>query len=323
MPCYSPIRGWQAKRVNSSGKRSIVFSRHEGLVDREVQVPCGKCIGCRLERSRQWAVRCVHEASLYPENCFITLTFNDDHLDKSGSLVKRDFVLFMKNLRKMFGPGIRFFHCGEYGEGLGRPHHHACIFNFDFPDKVLWSVRDGVRLYTSGCLEALWSDPETGSCKGFCTVGEVTFESAAYVARYVMKKVTGELAPSHYGGKVPEYVTMSRRPGIAAGWVKKYALSDCYNTDFLVMNGHKCKPPKFYDRCYEDMTGVEVLPSKFEAKYFGKGIDKRSKVWKGISRKRKEFGAASPDNTLARLAVREKLKQRQVDRLKRSVEHEA
>ena len=119
-------------------------------------MPCGQCIGCRLERSRQWAIRCVHEASLWPDNCFVTLTFDDDNIISSGSLVKADFQKFMKRLRKRFGKGVRYFHCGEYGDLLGRPHHHACLFNFSFPDRYLWSSSGGVNLYRSPTLEELW-----------------------------------------------------------------------------------------------------------------------------------------------------------------------
>ena len=143
MPCFHPLTGYLARDANASGKRSIVFDPKLALgVDVKRQVPCGRCIGCRLERSRQWAMRCVHEASLYKNNCFITLTFNDYYLPKDGSLHVEHFQKFMKRLRKRFGSGVRYFQCGEYGELLRRPHYHACLFNFDFPDRVLWSIRN-------------------------------------------------------------------------------------------------------------------------------------------------------------------------------------
>ena len=152
MVCYHPITAWRSlEGRGANGKWPLVFNKRDGYCDLEVQVPCGQCVGCRLERSRQWAIRCVHEASLHSRNCFITLTYDDAHLP-GISLVPRDYVLFMKRLRKMFGAGIRFFHCGEYGSINFRPHHHAIIFNFDFEDKVLWSVRSGVRLYRSAAL---------------------------------------------------------------------------------------------------------------------------------------------------------------------------
>jgi len=253
MPCFHPINAWRSKTVNASGKRGITFNRSDALVDLELKIPCGQCVGCRLERSRQWAIRCVHEASLYQKNCFITLTFNNENLPKNSSLNVRHFQLFMKRLRKKYGAKIRFFHCGEYGENFGRPHYHACIFNFDFPDKELFrNVRD-TKLYISQSLQELWPF-------GFSTIGDVTFESAAYVARYIMKKITGEKAESHYNpydpetGEVftrkPEYITMSRRPGIASGWLEKYA-DDVIHHDFCVINDKKVRPPKYYDKIFE------------------------------------------------------------------------
>jgi len=244
MPCYKPLKGWYAKKRNPTGKRSIVFKRTEGHYDRPITIPCGQCVGCRLERSRQWAIRCVHEASLYENNCFITLTYNEENLNDKSTLVKADFQKFMKRLRKKYGNNIRFFHCGEYGEKNQRPHYHACLFNFDFQDKELWSIRDNVKLYRSQTLQELWPF-------GFSTIGEVTFESAAYVARYIMKKINGDKAKEHYQGKQPEYTTMSRRPGIGKEWLNKYS-SDVYPNDKIVVrNDLICKPPKYYDQQFE------------------------------------------------------------------------
>ena len=118
MPCYSPIKGYRSKVLSPNGKRTIVFKPNLGFVDLPVLVPCGQCCGCRLERSRQWAIRCTHEASLHENNCFITLTFNDDNLPSDKSLDVRHFQLFMKRLRKQFGSNIRYYHCGEYGENF-------------------------------------------------------------------------------------------------------------------------------------------------------------------------------------------------------------
>ncbi|QXP08192.1 MAG: replication initiator protein [Arizlama microvirus] len=254
MPCYHPLKGYYGRKTNpETGKRAIVFSAREGYYDAPVALPCGRCIGCRLERSRQWATRCVHEASLYPQNCFLTLTFREacpidgTKTDPTQSLHKHHFQRFMKRVRKhFFGNSkgtIRYFHCGEYGETLGRPHHHACLFNIDFPDKTLWSIRDGVRLYESKTLEKLWPH---GSCK----IGDVTFDSAAYVARYVVKKITGAPAKDHYKGKLPEYCTMSRRPGLGKTWIEKYT-DDVFPKDFIVIRGKKSKVPKYYSRSYE------------------------------------------------------------------------
>lgn len=192
-------------------------------------------------------MRCVHEAELHKQNCFITLTYNPENLPEDSSLSLEDFQLFMKRFRKKYSDvKIRFFHCGEYGAKNERPHDHAIIFGFDFPDKQLLKTVRGNPVYTSEILAGLWG-------KGFCTVGAVTFESAAYVARYVLKKVTGEMAEGYYDGRRPEYVTMSRREGIAADWYEKYK-TDVYpqsdadeKRDEVIIRGKPMKPPRFYD----------------------------------------------------------------------------
>jgi hypothetical protein len=274
MPCFHPMEAWRSKDVNPSGKRGLVFSPVNALQpDQPIKIPCGQCVGCRLERSRQWAVRCMHEASLHENNCFITLTFSSESLasrENPYTLDVRDYQLFMKRLRKRFGDGIRFFHCGEYGETYGRPHYHACIFGFDFPDKQLFRIVNGHRLYTSKALAELWPF-------GFSTIGDVTFESAAYVARYIMKKITGDNAELHYlkiddetgecWDRKPEYTTMSRRPGIGRDWYDKYR-DDVYPHDFVVVNGKKTRPPKYYDK----LEAVE-RPYDFEEVLYKRELD--------------------------------------------------
>jgi hypothetical protein len=190
----------------------------------------------------------VHESKLHEKNCFITLTYNEEH--RPRGLVKRDFQLFMKRLRKHYrGERIRFFHCGEYGDLLKRPHYHAILFGIDFDDRYPWRVCNGHTSYRSPTLEKLWT-------LGLSEIGNVTFESCAYVARYALKKITGSYANEHYADRLtgeilpPEYVTMSRRPGIAADWYKRFK-SDAYPSDFLIVRGAKVTPPKFYDRLLE------------------------------------------------------------------------
>lgn len=255
MPCYRPITGYRSRKVNpSTGKRSIVFNPREGFTHLHVTLPCGQCIGCRLEHSRQNAVRCTHEASLYEKNCFLTLTYADFHLPRYSLIQKEDPVRFMKRLRKRFGAGIRSFGCAEYGEKFGRPHYHICVFNHDFTDKQLHQVTPrGDKLYTSEQLSELWP-------YGYALIGELTFESAAYVSRYVTKKVTGALKEFHYEyiddhGEIlqrpPEQpVCVSRRPGIGKPWLDKFQ-TDVYPLDTVIMRGKKMRPPKYYDRRYE------------------------------------------------------------------------
>lgn len=259
MPCFHPRKGYRSKTVNPSGKRSITFNPKEAFHDLKIDLPCGQCHGCRLERSRQWAVRCVHESMLHAENCFITLTYDKEHLPKNGSLDVKHFQDFMKRLR-FHTPEkkVRFFHCGEYGEMTARPHYHALLFGLDLRNEgrkiggqwTRWPDRkvNGVQYYRSETLERLWT-------AGHSMVGELNFESAAYVARYILKKATGPLSKFFYqvedeetGEMVsvaPEYVTMSRRPGIAKTFYETHK-QQIFRQDYVVVRGQKMKPPKFY-----------------------------------------------------------------------------
>lgn len=315
MPCFSPLEAWRSHEKNpKTGKAIIIFGdsgRGRGYVP--ITVACGQCVGCRLEYSRQWAMRCLHEASIYEDNCFITLTFDDANLPSDGSLSVETFQLFMKRLRKKFEPRtVRFFHCGEYGETYGRPHYHAILFNLDFPDKEFYKMSGEHRIYTSEILSQLWPF-------GNSWIGSVTFESAAYVARYIMKKQsisekssdeakqkyfekytkivpeTGEIV----GTLKPEYTTMSRRPGIGKEWYNSFKF-DAYPSDFITVNGVKMKPPKYYDRQYEidDPQQLEIIK---------KARLKRAKQ-------------NSENNTRERLRVRERCKKAQIQTLKRNAE---
>lgn len=208
----------------------------------------------------------------------------------------------MKRLRKRFGPDIRFYHCGEYGEKFQRPHYHACLFNFDFPDRKLYKTNNDQNYYTSEILGALWP-------YGFSIVGDVTFESAAYVARYIMKKINGPPAENHYEvmdpetgellQRQPEYTTMSRRPGIGKAWLGKFR-TDIYPEDFVVIKGRKMKPPKYYDRQYEVDYPADYLTLR------GRRVRNAEKH--------------ADDNTPARLRVREKVQTAQTSTLKRGLE---
>lgn len=213
-------------------------------------------------------MRCVHEAQLHDENCFVTLTYNDKYLPKNGSLLKRDMELFFKRVRKHYlhppkfsskeeknlwyqAYGIRYYYCGEYGEKHERPHYHVCFFNFSFPDAKYWKTENGNKHYRSETLENLWSHGDDRDPIGHALIGPLTYHSAAYAARYVMKKITGKKAPDHYQGRLPEYTEMSNRPGIAKNWYEKYKNTDVFPRDYIELNGFKHKVPKYYSRNYE------------------------------------------------------------------------
>lgn len=345
MTCYYPIRAYiLSDQKTENGKAVIVFDLGSITGESEkIDLPCGRCIGCKLDKSRDWATRCIHEAQIQDQLCyynsFITLTFDDEH--NKITLVKDMFPKFIKRLRKWhskfrYNPlkgewyerpkdckphPIRYFQCGEYGEtcrecdkpvklcqcdvfkpGPGRPHHHACIFGWNWPDKVLTEVSEnGMCYYESEQLAKLWTF-------GRHIIGELTWESAAYVARYCCKKITGEAAEKHYqkldreSGEilqlVPEFVTMSRRPGIGQQWFEKYG-GTVHTNDSITHEGRSLKVPKYYDRKCEQ-ADKEVISRVKELR-----IERMSRH--------------ADDNTLLRLRSREKVKKRQCKILERNL----
>lgn len=295
MPCYHPLRAFK------TAAGDVVFSELRRFdVVAQLSLPCGQCVGCRLERSRQWAMRCMHEAAAFDFNAFVTLTYDDSSVPPGGSLRYRDFQLFMKRLRKAMGP-VRFYMGGEYGEQTFRPHYHACLFGANFPDKKVYKTSgSGAKIFTSPLLDQLWPH-------GLATFGNVTFESAAYVARYCMKKVTGKGSEDYYrrvdpeSGEifdlVPEFAKMSLKPGIGALWFDKFS-SDVYPHDFCVVRGKEVKPPKYYDRLF-----AKENPDEFEYIQFVRELDGRFRF---------------PDNTEERLAVKEQVALAGLSQFKRS-----
>lgn len=249
MGCDFPLKAFRSVEKSPAGKHLLTFNPLKAINSTSpMEIPCNNCMGCRLERSRQWAVRMMHEAKLYDENCFVTLTYDGQNVPQDNSLNLRHLQLFMKRLRKSLPQRLRFFACGEYGDQHGRPHYHAIIFNHQFPDLSLFTIQNNKRIYTSSILTNLWQ-------MGHCTTAAVEFESAAYVARYCTKKINGDLAASHYyrvspiDGQAysvkPEFAVMSRRPGLGAAWLEQFK-SDVYPSGFIVVNGVPQAPPRFY-----------------------------------------------------------------------------
>lgn len=242
-------------------------------------------------------MRCLHEAQMHPQNCFITLTYSDEHLPADYSVHKSVWQLFMKRLRKACGPSIRFYSCGEYGPENLRPHYHAILFNYDFADKVFHSKTPrGDNLYHSPNLEKIWG-------LGFVTLGDVTYQSAGYVAQYVMKKIAGENASRHYlrthpvSGLVvqvdPEFALQSRRPGIASTWFDKFK-NDVFPSDFLVADGQQRRVPAYYTKKLQEEELEQI---------------KRRRKKNSLPRR--------ADNTRERLRVREEVKLSKLKMLKR------
>jgi len=305
VPCFHPLTAYRSAVRGESGRYGITFNGSKGLIESSsFQVPCQKCKGCRVDRSREWAVRCSHEVQMAPRSCFLTLTYDDEHLPADYSIHVRTLQLFLKRLRDSIAPTkIRFFAAGEYGDKDDRPHYHALIFNYDFNDKIIFKKKPTL-LYTSQALSKLWT-------YGFSTIGTANYQSAAYCARYSIKKIGGDLAAHHYQRThpvtgiqtqvQPEFSTQSRRPGLGYSWFKKYK-SDVFPSDFLVVDGKKHPVPKYYLKLLEEEER------------------KRLKLNRGPHPKRiQQFRKRKAENKPDRLKVREEVFSAKIRQLKREL----
>lgn len=223
-----------------------------------IQVPCGQCIECRIQKSRHWALRCEHELLYHKTACFLTLTYNDENLVwgyQVPTLYPKHLEKFWKRLRKYFGvPGLRYYACGEYGDKRGRPHYHAILFGHDFiEDRQVQKECNGYRLYTSKILDKLWSH-------GQCIIGEVNFDAIAYCARYTLKKQTGRNSGVYKTlGIEPEFARMSRNPGIGSKFYEQYSV-DLFPHDYAVtMDGVKLSVPPYYNNKFK-----QTNPGQYE-----------------------------------------------------------
>lgn len=325
MSCHSPVP-YKVGGYNSiTGKfKNIVLPRTEAnLASTSLRFPCGKCLGCRIDSSRQKAIRIEHEVQTQREDgkgsCFITLTYAPEHVPTLGNtgvgtLVQQHWVDFIKRLRRRINnPSDRFFvskdlrikqvYCGEYGEtGTFRPHFHGILFGYDFPDKKFWEQRKGGNiLYRSEFLEELWP-------YGHSTIGTATWQSGAYVARYVMKKVTGDKAREHY--QVIDPVTgevFDRKPefnqignGIGLDWFNRYGVPDVFpRSEVITKAGKRMKPPRYYDSKYEAINPEDMARIKEE--------------------RMAAMAANRADNTEDRLVVKSKVLQAKLRMLKREL----
>lgn len=290
MSCYHPLKGFIVGRTDK-GKDKIKVTSYNvdhleynerlnswkevydekisygnSVLYNKFEIPCGHCIGCRLDKSRDWANRCLLEMQQYPSNFFVTLTYDNDHVPCSTgcdpdsgelfttfTLVKRDWQLFMKRLRKAYdvihpGEKLRFFMCGEYGENTFRPHYHAIIFNLELDDLVWYKFSEGYAYYHSEFMTKQWSD-DNNQPIGDLVVAPATWETAAYVARYVTKKLNGAAAAKYdILGIIPEFCLMSRRPGIAGDYVEKnmIGLMDFDKISVSTPYGGRSFPPPLY-----------------------------------------------------------------------------
>lgn len=258
MTCYRPVDAWQSVHT---GRLKFTPPDRNFQSWESLQVPCGKCIGCRITRAQQWGLRCQHEASMHDDNSFLTLTYREEDLPSNGSLVKSHLTLFWKRLRQHIARDlgqdkrIRYFASGEYGDLNNRPHYHACLFGHDFADKRQYKKsKSGNLIWSSETLNNLWQ-------LGDCTIGALTFESAQYVAQYCVKKLTGPKAKDHYGDREPEYGVMSQ--GIGRDWYAQH--SDNLRNDYIVSDNRKFQVPRYYDKLFE-ADGGDIQALKDERK---------------------------------------------------------
>lgn len=324
MPCFHPLQAWYGTELTAKGKRKLVFKVRSAAklpnvyryfpflnpkLEPDAKVPCGRCIGCRLEKARQWAMRAVLESHLYDHCYSLTLTYDDANLARycpDGGLHHEEFQKFMKRYRKMFGSEIRYFMCGEYGDRHGRPHFHAIIFNHKLPDLRFHKMSGAYPLYTSKALSRIWN-------RGYCAVGNMSFESAGYIARYHTKVHKGQhekmiggfcdIKTGEFHKKRQEYSQASRRPGLGGDWFKQFK-SDCYPKDFVTVRGIKMKPPKYFDYLYEKVDETALALVK--------------------ERRRKHVNNQSfiDDNTPERLAQREYVKYKEYERMVRNIDND-
>ena len=286
MPCYHPLIRYEDKTkyiTAADGHKyhpaqiNRPFDRKETL-EYTTQfhgaglIPCGKCIGCRLEYAKEWANRGYLESKLYDDNfCwFVTLTYDDNNLvtewkdEKegisnsavSGTLVPRHFTRFMHDLRQIMErrynrTGIRFMGCGEYGDEKERPHYHVILFNCYLPSDTFYEPRliNKEFYFRNTIIEEAWK-------KGISNISECTWNTINYTARYITKKVNGKESWKHYAEKgiYPEFMRVSRMPGIAKPYYDLHK-EDIYKTDSIWIKNKagivQCKPPKYFDYLYE------------------------------------------------------------------------
>ena len=283
MACSFPIKGYRT----ASGKVVFAELKKHGDQFMYTEVPCGQCARCRESQAQDWSLRCMQEAALHKHNCFVTLTYEDEHLPPRGQLRYKDFQLFIRYLRRYTGRRIRYFVAGEYGERNNRPHFHALLFDYDFPDKTPGRLlASGMQLYTSALASKCWRN------RGFVGIGSVTPASASYCVGYLFKRRTGAWAEEHYKrvddsgeySMVAEFASMSRKPGIGLDFAVKYA-ADIFPRGSCEFGGMTVPLPKYYVKKFK-----EAAPHMYEE-------------YKASQEARAE--ARSEDNTEERLIVKD------------------
>lgn len=288
MSCTRPLKAYQIG-LQPSGKPKYKICSYEsdyvfekngswfagsgpappGSVTESLTIPCGHCDSCRLDHARDWANRCMLELKYHDDAVFLTLTYDDVHVPRSAyadpetgeaiscyTLRKLDLQKFWKRLRKAYPENkLRYFACGEYGSNTFRPHYHAIVYGLHVDDLRLYKKNhQGDQLYTSAKLDRVWSDQS--GCIGKVVIGDVSWSSAAYVARYVLKKHYGQESVFYEDFNIePEFVVMSRRPGIGYQYLvdRREKIMYTNSIDIATESGGKhFPPPKYFDRLFEE-----------------------------------------------------------------------
>lgn len=237
MTCFHPITAYKSRAADLTlapqqyyKTKKILFRPIENR--EKIEIPCGHCLGCRLDHASMWATRITMEAKQWKKCCFVTLTYNNETKEdgspknlpiKNGkmTLKKKDLQDFLKRLRyyhegeeqwenpkngKIEKP-IRYFACGEYGDKNGRPHYHIALFNFEPKDLKLYRTnRHNNPIFKSKELKKIWG-------KGFIVVEELNFETASYIARYVQKKAGLKPQKRKYTGEFEQEWRTDERNG--------------------------------------------------------------------------------------------------------------
>ena len=257
MPCFKPTT---IRIKNDLGR------------EYDQKINCKNCIGCLTDNERMWTDRIVDEASLYDNNLFVTLSYDEEHLPDHESVNIRDGQLFMKKLRKKF-PGfkIRFLYKAEYGENTARAHYHYALFNTPKLTDMEYnrSNDNGDKLYTSKTIEDIWGN-------GFVLIGELNRTTAGYIARYIVKsdqktkskrddfEIIDPDGVVHHRNRKP-FLNMSRRPGIGRAWLEKN-FSDVFPRDEYFVQAKAIKPTKFNPHPLR--ANASVIMHKPPAYYF-------------------------------------------------------
>jgi len=342
MPCSSPLAAF---RPLGTGGRPRIGEPAPGQQNVETfTLSCGACLSCRIAKQRDWAIRSVHETQTTGPGAswFLTLTYNDRHLPPDKSLSKDDLTKFLKRFRKNTGSRIRYLACGEYGDLRLRPHFHLILWGHKFHDRVPWkTTKRGDTLFRSRTLEQAWSCPDRNCCPtlldgsrppiGHAYMGNVTFDSAAYVAGYTTKKMTGGASFYHYlrlnaddemVSVEPEFARMSRgrraddQGGIGYRWFQKFQ-NDVFPKDYVHIQkrgkARKYPSPRYYSKLYEqsDPEAYQALKERRESARLSRSLEDTPELRRArdasLRGERALYGHADTDGDLDRL-IRDRAK---------------